>query len=205
MRVFGGERMQGLMDRLRIDEDVPLESKMVDKQIESAQARVEGHNFDTRRHVVEYDDVMNKQREIIYGERRKILEGIDTKANLQAMVEQVVGDEVPHLLREGRHRDTWDWRDVGADADARRAAPAGVRRGRCRQAGRQRRRAHRDPGRRAGSLHHELEEKHGPELMRRAEQAVMLQVIDQRWRTYLTQMEQMREQIGFHGYGRWTR
>ncbi len=107
MRVFGGERMQGLMDRLRIDEDVPLESKMVSKQIESAQARVEGHNFDTRRHVVEYDDVMNKQREIIYGERRKILEGIDTKANFQAMVEQVVGEEVPTFC-EGRHRDTWD-------------------------------------------------------------------------------------------------
>src|SRR5205807_7905445 len=63
------------MDRLHVDEDTPLESRMVSRQIESAQSRVEGHNFDSRRHVVEYDDVMNKQREIIYGERRKILEG----------------------------------------------------------------------------------------------------------------------------------
>ncbi|HWF58668.1 MAG TPA: preprotein translocase subunit SecA, partial [Candidatus Dormibacteraeota bacterium] len=69
MRVFGGERMQGIMDRLRIEEDVPIENRMVSRQIEGAQSRVEGANFDTRRHVVEYDDVMNKQREIIYGER----------------------------------------------------------------------------------------------------------------------------------------
>src|SRR5487761_2532315 len=153
MRVFGGERMQGIMDRLRIDEDVPLESKLVSRQIEGAQSRVEGQNFDTRRHVVEYDDVMNKQREIIYGERRKILEGIDTRANFLAMVAQLVGEEVPTFC-EGRHRDTWD-----------------------------------------------LEGKHGADLMRRAEQLVMLSIIDERWRSYLTQMEHMREQIGFHGYG----
>ncbi len=107
MRVFGGERMQGLMDRLHIDEDTPIESKLVSKQIEGAQSRVEGHNFDIRRGVVEYDDVMNRQREIIYGERRKILEGVDTKTNIQTMVERIVRDEVPTFC-EGRHRDGWD-------------------------------------------------------------------------------------------------
>src|SRR5450631_498509 len=81
MRVFGGERMQGIMDRLHIEEDVPIENRLVSRQIEGAQSRVEGQNFDARRYVVEYDDVMNKQREIIYGERRKILEGTDTREN----------------------------------------------------------------------------------------------------------------------------
>jgi preprotein translocase subunit SecA len=201
MRVFGGERMQGLMDRLRIDEDVPLESRLVSKQIEGAQARVEGHNFDTRRNVVEYDDVMNKQREIIYGERRKILEGIDTKANFHAMVERAVSEEVPTFC-EGRHRDTWDleglWqrmRQLGgpqlpglgevdlaslgdSQADVIETLTGELI-----------------------SLHEEMEQKYGPELMRRVEQDLMLRVIDERWRTYLTQMEHMREQIGFQSYG----
>jgi preprotein translocase subunit SecA len=108
MRVFGGERMQGIMGKLGVDEDTPIESKMVSRQIEGAQARVEGSNFDSRRHVVEYDDVMNKQREIIYGERRKILEGTDTRSNFIAMVEHVVETEVPTYC-EGRHRETWDF------------------------------------------------------------------------------------------------
>ena len=108
MRVFGGERMQGFMSKLGVDEDTPIESKLVSRQIEGAQARVEGQNFDSRRHVVEYDDVMNKQREIIYGERRKILEGTDTRANFVAMVEHVVASEVPTFC-EGRHREAWDF------------------------------------------------------------------------------------------------
>ncbi|MBV8194031.1 MAG: hypothetical protein JOY80_00740, partial [Candidatus Dormibacteraeota bacterium] len=108
MRVFGGERMQGIMDRLRVPEDQPLESRLVTRQIEGAQSRVEGHNFDSRRHVVEYDDVMNKQREIIYGERRKILEGTDTRANFLSMVEHVVQEEVPTYC-EGRNREAWDF------------------------------------------------------------------------------------------------
>src|SRR5207302_9154907 len=92
MRVFGGERMQGIMDRLRVDEDTPLESRMVSRQIESAQSRVEGHNFDSRRHVVEYDDVMNKQREIVYGVRREILEGTEKRAHFVAMIVYVVSE-----------------------------------------------------------------------------------------------------------------
>src|SRR5438552_11120656 len=107
MRVFGGERMQGIMDRLRVDEDTPLESRLASKQIENAQSRVEGHNFDSRRHGVADDDVMNKQREIIYGEPRKILEGTDTRSNFLAMVEHVVTDEVPTFC-EGRNREAWD-------------------------------------------------------------------------------------------------
>src|SRR5437016_4402527 len=200
MRVFGGERMQGIMDRLRVDEDTPLESRMVSRQIESAQSRVEGHNFDARRHVVEYDDVMNKQREVNYGERRKILEGTDTRANFLAMVEPVVTDEVPTFC-EGRNREAWDmeglWErmhqfavalpplaevnidSLGTTADDVAETITGE----------------------LTALYEEKEQEYGAELLRQVEQSLMLQVIDNRWRAYLTQMDHLREGIGLQAYG----
>src|SRR5207245_2053656 len=90
MRIFGGDRIRGIMDRLGIREDEPIESGLVSRQIEGAQTKVEGHNFDARRYVVEYDDVMNKQREIIYGDRRKILEGESMKETVLDMIKKVI-------------------------------------------------------------------------------------------------------------------
>jgi preprotein translocase subunit SecA len=201
MRVFGGERIQGIMERLRIDEDVPLESKMVSRQIEGAQSRVEGYHFDTRRNIVEYDDVMNKQREIIYGERRKILEGVDTKANFQEMVDRVVSEEVPTFC-EGRHRDSWDieglWRRMRQIAGPLLPSLTEVD---VEKLGETVPEIIETLSGELISLHEEVEQKYGSDWMRRAEQEVMLRVIDERWRTYLTQMEALREQIGFHGYG----
>ena len=127
MRVFGGERMQGIMGRLGVDEDTPIESKMVSRQIEGAQARVEGQNFDSRRHVVEYDDVMNKQREIIYGERRKILEGTDTRANFIVDGRARRGDRGADVLRGAAPRGVGLRGTLGADAPVRGGAAAAVR------------------------------------------------------------------------------
>jgi preprotein translocase subunit SecA len=197
MRVFGGERMQGIMDRLRIDEDTPIESRMVTRQIEGAQARVEGHNFDARRHVVEYDDVMNKQREVIYGERRKILEGTDTRANLMSMIERVVNEEVP-IFCEGR-RSEWDME--GMWERMRQFAPLPP--------------LHEVDLDTLGNEVHEIEhtlvdemvasyeereQKYGEEIMRSVERSVMLQVIDRKWVAYLTQMDHLREGIGLQSY-----
>ncbi len=199
MRVFGGERMQGIMDRLRIEEDVPIENRMVSRQIEGAQSRVEGHNFDARRYVVEYDDVMNKQREIIYGERRKILEGTDTRQNLMSMLEQTVRQEVPGYC-EGRHRESWDLE--GLWDRMRQMAPL--------------------PELETinldslgdtlddisdtlisemTALYEEREQQYGAELMRSVEQSLMLNVIDTKWRAYLTDMEHLREGINLQAYG----
>jgi len=200
MRVFGGERMQGIMGRLGVDEDTPIESKMVSRQIEGAQSRVEGHNFDSRRHVVEYDDVMNKQREIIYGERRKILEGTDTRSNFVSMVEHVVATEVPTFC-EGRHRETWDFEGLWermhqfapalpplseVDMDSLGSTVEDV----CETLS----------GELIG-LYEEKEQEYGPDLLREVEQSVMLQVIDTRWLAYLTQMDHLREGMGFQAYG----
>ncbi len=201
LRVFGGERIQGLMGRLHVDEDVALESKMFSRQIESSQARVEGYHFDTRRHVVEYDDVMNKQREIIYGERRKILEGVDTRANFLSMLQHVVSEEVPTFC-EGRNRETWDleglWDRMRQFSGPLLPAVAEVD---LSSLGESVPEVVETIVGELTSIYEELEEKHGAELMRRAEQLVMLSVIDEKWRSYLTQMEHMRESIGFHGYG----
>jgi preprotein translocase subunit SecA len=201
LRVFGGERIQGIMGRLHVEEDVALESKMFSRQIEGAQSRVEGYHFDTRRHVVEYDDVMNKQREIIYGERRKILEGIDTRANFLNMLEHVIVEEVPTFC-EGRHRETWDleglWARMRQFAGPLLPAIGEVD---LTSLGESVPEVVETLVGELTSLYEELEAKHGAELMRRAEQLVMLSVIDEKWRAYLTQMEHMREQIGFHGYG----
>ena len=199
MRVFGGERMQGIMERLRIDEDMPIESRMVTKQIEGAQARVEGHNFDARRHVVEYDDVMNRQREIIYGERRKILEGTDTLANFQSMLARTVADEVPQYC-QGRHRESWDlealWErmrllgplpDVTeVDLETLGATVEEITETIVSE---------------LSAIFEERQQRLGADLMRLAEQQVMLQVIDHKWRAYLTQMDNLREGIGLQAYG----
>jgi len=199
MRVFGGERMQGIMDRLRIEEDVPIENRMVSRQIEGAQSRVEGSNFDTRRHVVEYDDVMNKQREIIYGERRKILEGTDTRENLMSMLEQTVRQEVPAYC-EGRHRETWDleglWERMRQIAPLPELETVNLD----------------SLGDTVDdiadtlisemtALYEEREDQYGAELMRSVEQSLMLNVIDTKWRAYLTDMEHLREGINLQAYG----
>jgi preprotein translocase subunit SecA len=200
MRIFGGDRMQGIMDRLGVEEGVPLESRMVSRSIEGAQSRVEGYNFDARRHVVEYDDVMNRQREIIYGERRKILEGTDTRANYLSMIERIVEEEVPTYC-QGKQRDTWDldalWErmrqfapsfpelsgsnveSLGSTVDELVDTLNGE----------------------LVSLYEEKETEYGAEIMRHVEQTLMLQVIDAKWTAYLTQMDHLREGIGLQAYG----
>src|SRR5207253_2065585 len=107
MRIFGGERIKGMMNMLRVADDEPIESRLVSRQIEGAQTKVEGHNFDARRYLVEYDDVMNKQREIIYGERRKVLEGADLRELVLSWVRKVIKDAVDERC-ESRHPDNWD-------------------------------------------------------------------------------------------------
>jgi preprotein translocase subunit SecA len=200
MRVFGGERMQGIMGKLGVDEDTPIESKMVSRQIEGAQARVEGTNFDSRRHVVEYDDVMNKQREIIYGERRKILEGTDTRSNFIAMVEHVVETEVPTYC-EGRHRETWDLEGLWERMHQFAPALPPISEVNTASLGSSVEEVSETLSGELIGLYEEKEQEYGAELLREVEQSVMLQVIDTRWLAYLTQMDHLREGMGFQAYG----
>ena len=108
MRIFAADRISGIMQRLGMDEGVPIESRFVSKQIENAQKRVEGQNFGYRKHVLEYDDVMNKQREAIYGLRRQLLEGEDQKEYLMGIADDIMADLVVRHAPENSHPDQWD-------------------------------------------------------------------------------------------------
>ncbi len=195
MRIFGSnmERVGRLME-----EDVPLESRLVSRSIESAQSKVEGYNFDARRHVVEYDDVMNTQRQIIYGERRRILEGVDTRSNVLGFIRDMIADTVPGYC-DARHKDLWDlpglFEHLGqiiplppfeaVDRDALGNSPEAVID------------AVYDT---AEQAYEALEKEVGSEALRYMERWTMLHVIDQRWVAYLTTMEHLKEAIGLQGY-----
>src|SRR5437868_15138909 len=108
MRIFAADRISGIMQKLGMEEGVPIESRFVSKQIENAQKRVEGQNFGYRKHVLEYDDVMNKQREAVYGLRRQLLEGEDQKEYLMGISDDIMIEMVGQFANEKTHPGEWD-------------------------------------------------------------------------------------------------
>src|SRR6185312_10623967 len=108
MRIFGGERMQNLMLKLGMEEDVPIESGLITKRIAKAQEAVEVQNFEARKHLLEYDDVNNKQRQAVYGLRRQLLEGVEQKDRVLDMVRGIVEQLVDRHCPDDKHPDTWD-------------------------------------------------------------------------------------------------
>jgi preprotein translocase subunit SecA len=185
------------MDRLEVE---PIEHKWVAGSIENAQKKVEGMNFDTRKHVVEYDDVMNKQREIIYAEREKVLEGANTRGNIVEYMRDIIEKGVEAHC-EGRHPENWDLEGLLTYLGSYFPIPAGtaipdtaLREGRgglteyLHQA--------------AVSAYEAKEQQLGDEeLCRSVERFVILRTIDQKWIDYLTQMEHFREGISLRAYG----
>ena len=115
MRIFGGQRMQNLMLRLGMEEDVPIESKMITKRIAAAQKAVEAQNFAARKHILEYDDVMNKQRQAVYGMRRALLEGEDQKERIDDMIGGILGAFIDRRVPEKSHPSQWDLAGLETD------------------------------------------------------------------------------------------
>ena len=199
MRIFGGERIKGMMNMLRVADDEPIESRLVSRQIEGAQTKVEGHNFDARRYLVEYDDVMNKQREIIYGERRKVLEGVALRDLVLSWVRKVVEDAVNERC-ESRHPDNWDIEGlVGQLGTVFPLPPFGEippdEFGETKEAVVDRLMQYAETAYQAKEA--ELTEP----MMRQVEQFVVLKTIDSKWISYLTMMEQFKEGIGLRAFG----
>ena len=199
MRIFGpsADRIAGMMDRLDVE---PIEHRWVSRSIHSAQKKVEGMNFDARKHLVEYDDVMNTQRKYIYADRLAFLEGtVDTREYVDGFIREVIEKGVEAHC-EGRHQEDWDLdglvRYLGSYfplAPGTRIPPEALGEGR--------------PGL-VQYLHNAAIEAYGakeaqvgPEVMRQAERFVILRTIDTKWIDYLTQMEQFREGIGLQAYG----
>jgi len=199
MRIFGGERIKGMMNMLRVADDEPIESRMVSRQIEGAQTKVEGHNFDARRYLVEYDDVMNKQREIIYGERRKVLEGVDLRELVLSWVRKVVEGAVNERC-ESRHPDNWDLEGLVVQLGLVFPLPPfselpADEFGETKEAVVERLMQY------AQTAYEAKETEMTEPMMRKVEQFVVLKTIDSKWISYLTMMEHFKEGIGLRAFG----
>jgi preprotein translocase subunit SecA len=199
MRVFGGDRMRGIMSTFRIDDEVPIESRLVSRNIESAQSRVEGANFDSRRYVVEFDDVVNTQRAIIYAERDRILEGVDTRDNLLEWTEEVIR-ELTDLHCPGRHQAQWEleslWDRLRYLFPFPPADEVDLE-----QLGESSDEVAETLFNEAARLYVEKEERYTAEVVRIAETQIMLQLIDQRWADYLTSLEHLKDDIRWQSMG----
>jgi preprotein translocase subunit SecA len=193
MRRFGGDRVKGFMEWAGFDEDTPLEHGMVSKVIENAQTKVEAYHFDIRKHLVDYDDVVNKQREVIYEERRKILSGADLKANIQDMIKDALRDIVHNHLGDERS-EQWDLDGLVAGANAILPLPPHLSKDAISKMSRKE--VEQKFEEYAESLYEEREKELGPQNMRVVERLVMLRAFDSRWVEHLTAMENMRQSIG---------
>ncbi|MFQ5827465.1 MAG: SEC-C metal-binding domain-containing protein, partial [Dehalococcoidia bacterium] len=196
MRRFGGDRVKSIMEWAGMDEDVPIENAMISKVIENAQVKVEGYHFDIRKHLVEYDDVINKHREVIYGERKKIMEGADLKANVQSMVR----DELQALVAACVSDDIdGEWDADALKEELAQILPLPPSFGLDGSEGRKE--MEKTLLQMAETLYEEREKELGAENMRMLERLVMLRTIDDLWVEHLTMMENMRHGIGLQAVG----
>ena len=197
MRLFGSQRISGVMERLGLEEDVPIEHNLISRALENAQKKVEQYHFGIRKQVLEFDDVMNKQRESIYTLRRRTLEGKDLKTKIYEMLGQVVTEIVDAFLIDKVAPDEWDW--DGLIKAVNELVPVdgleGLKEERTRQ----------EVKAKIISLleqaYEEKEKEFGAETMRSLERVVVLRTIDAAWIEQLHNMDVLREGIGLRGYG----
>ncbi len=198
MRLFGGDNVSSMMDRLGIEEDMPIDAKIISRAIENAQKKVEARNFDSRKHVLEYDDVMNKQREVIYNQRRQVLEDDDLKEVIMGMVEDVTNKLMDLTCHTSVHPEEWNYKGLVDEAE-RLYLPAGkIKPEELEGMGRD---AIREELLIEARKQYDLkEEKLGHDTMRALERIVMLRSVDERWIDHLTAMDDLREGVGLRGY-----
>jgi preprotein translocase subunit SecA len=200
MRIFAKEWVSNLLQRLGMEEGVPIESKLITRRIETAQKAVEAQHFESRKHLLEYDDVMNKQREAVYGLRRRLLEGLDQKdLILEDYVSAILAEQLEQHCPPKAHADDWDIKGLkdaiftrfGVDVLAEGVKPETLNRAEL-----------------GDAIFAKLKERYdskekliGPEAMRHHERMIMLSVIDQQWKDHLLGMDHLKEGIGLRGYG----
>jgi preprotein translocase subunit SecA len=197
MRIFGGERMQNLMLRLGMEEDVPIESKLITKRIAKAQESVEAQNFEARKHLLEYDDVNNAQRKAVYGMRRQLLEGGDQKERIMDMVRGILEQAVDIRCPNEKHPDTWDLAALRNDILSQFGCKIDLV-----ELGNLSREEMTDHM--MDHLRRKYQEKEdlvGPDVMRHTERIVMLQVIDNQWKDHLLNMDELKQGIGHRAQG----
>jgi preprotein translocase subunit SecA len=198
MRIFGADRIQGIMSRLGMEEGVPIEHGLVTRAIENAQKKVEAHNFDIRKHLLEYDDVLNKQREVVYNERREILKGAGLKEQVMELAGTLAEDIVARYTDKDAAYEDWDVEglreafyrqfnvrlDLGAEGEGlsvERAAEIACAK--------------------IAQVYEDKEKRFGEPMHRQLEKIIMLQTIDTLWKDHLLSMDHLKEGIGLRGYG----
>lgn len=198
MRIFGSDRVSGMLQRLGLQEGEVIEHPWITKALERAQRTVEGHNFDIRKHLLEYDDVMNKQRSIIYEERTRVLEGEDLHDHILGMIEDVADMELSQLLPEKGYPEEWDWETImnwglqyGVDYHYTEDEIPGLSKEDLLERFKQQ----------VVEGFAQKENALGSEIMRQLERALLLQVVDQRWKQHLYDMDKLKEGIGLRAYG----
>jgi preprotein translocase subunit SecA len=201
LRLFGGERMQSIVGRLGVDDDTPIEAGMLSKSIENAQKKVEARNFGIRKYVLQYDNTMNKQREIIYGERKKVLEGEDMRDNISSMIEDLTEEAVEGALMGSKFAEEWDmsYLDEALLRLSRDYKGLGV-------AEEELMRAKADDLKELAletmtGLYEKKEEDIGAERMRELERMILLMVIDGKWMDHIDAMDQLKTGIGLRSVG----
>jgi preprotein translocase subunit SecA len=198
LRIFGGEKVQNLMLRLGMEEDMPIESNLITKRIEAAQKAVEAQHFEARKHLLEYDDVMNKQRESVYGTRRKLLKGTDQKENLLNLVGDIAGGFVEARCPERAHPDTFDLAGLRTDIENQ----FGIKIDHLDlEALEDRQQMADEITEYLCKKYDEKEAQIGTERLRYSERMIMLQILDSQWKDHLLSMDHLKEGIGLRGYG----
>jgi preprotein translocase subunit SecA len=199
LRIFGSERISSIMGRLGIEEDQPIEHRLVTKAIENAQRRVEAHNFEIRKHLLEYDDVMNKQREVIYSQRREVLTSEDLKESVMEMVEEQTEGIVDLYTDEKDHPEDWDLKGlqdaIYQQVSLRWTPPSEEKDGLNRNLLKER------VLQKAKDIYQNKEGEFGEATLRYLEKVIMLQSIDHHWKDHLLAIDQLKEGIGLRGYG----
>ena len=199
LRIFGSDRITGIMDKLGMEEDEPIEHTMISRAIENAQRKVEGHNFDIRKHLLEYDDVMNKQREIIYQQRRAVLEDDDVAGVVQDMIGDMVETVVDEFYQDRVDSAEWDWEGYRERMievfNIAPTIPEVEREGLKREAFLERTEAL------VNEAYGAQEMRNGIANQRQIEKILLLQIVDSAWKDHLLSMDHLKEGIGLRGYG----
>ena len=201
MRLFGSERVMGMMEKLGVDEDTPIDAKILSNAIENAQKQVESRNFQTRKTVLEYDDVMNTQRQVIYEQRRKVLDGENLKDSIQTMLTGVITNEVNAHMGELKHMDAENWREVCAQYRGLFLRPDEFK-----FTDKELEQYSADEligllQERASDIYARKEKELGEPLMRELERVMMLRVVDEYWMDQIDAMQDLRQGIGLRAYG----
>ena len=201
MRLFGGDRVQNMVGKLGMNEDEPLEAGMLTKTIENAQKRVEGRNFGVRKYVLQYDNVMNKQREIIYGERRRVLDGEDLRSHVLSMAQEIAEEHVDYCTNAAKYSEEWDLNELErnlqrvcprlalpdySEDDLRDLRPEMLKA---------------DIEDAIEAAYRVKEEEIGIELMRELERMILLRVVDTKWMDHIDAMDQLKKGIGLRALG----